>query len=118
MDLDSAIGAHAQWKIKLRAGIDRKEQMDALTIGKDNCCELGKWMYGEGRQTLGSKPEFVTLIERHKLFHTEAGKVAQAINTAKYEQAAKMIESGSAFASASTAVGVAIGALKKVAWIK
>ena len=118
MDLDSAIGAHAQWKIKLRAGIDRKEQMDALTIGKDNCCELGKWMYGEGRQTLGSKPEFVTLIERHKLFHTEAGKVAQAINTAKYEQAAKMIESGSAFASASTAVCVAIVALKKVAWIK
>ena len=41
IDLDAAVGAHAQWKIKLRAAIDRKDQLDAVTIGKDNCCDLG-----------------------------------------------------------------------------
>jgi len=118
MDLDAAVGAHTQWKIKFRTAIDRKEQLDAATIGKDNCCELGKWLHGEGKVELGAKPEFTALISKHKDFHTEAGKVAVSINAGKYDTAGKMIEAASAFGAASGAVGLAIGALKKVAWTK
>lgn len=114
MDLDVAVGAHAQWKTKFRAAIDRKEQLDAATIGKDNCCELGKWLYSEGRQIHGTKPEFTALLEKHKVFHAEAGKVATAINIGKYEDASNMISGGSTFGAASTEVGMAISRLKKV----
>jgi hypothetical protein len=41
MNLDTAISAHAAWKTKFRTAITAKEPMDAATIGKDNCCELG-----------------------------------------------------------------------------
>lgn len=48
MNLDESIQKHAEWKLKFRSAISRKEQMDAETIGKDNCCQLGVWLYGEG----------------------------------------------------------------------
>lgn len=38
MNLDESIQKHAEWKLKFRAAISRKEQIDADTIGKDNCC--------------------------------------------------------------------------------
>ena len=75
-------------------------------------------MYGEGKQTMGTKPEFTALLEKHKIFHAEAGKVAVAVNSGKYTEAANMISGSSTFGAASTSVGIAIGALKKVAWTK
>jgi methyl-accepting chemotaxis protein len=113
MNLDSAISAHAQWKTKFRAAITAKETMDAATIGKDNCCELGKWLYGEGRGVYGSKPEFTSLIEKHKAFHAEAGKVASTINAKKFDAAQKMIEGSSPFGAASNTVVLAVNSLKK-----
>jgi hypothetical protein len=114
IDLDAAIGAHTQWKIKLRTAINRKEQLDAATISKDNCCELGKWIYGEGRQSLGTKPEFTAMLEKHKVFHGEAGKVATAINAGKYTDASTMISGDSPFGTASSSVVIAIGVLKSL----
>jgi methyl-accepting chemotaxis protein len=113
MNLDDAISAHAQWKTKLRVAITKRDTLDAATIGKDNCCELGKWLYGEGRSLYSSKPEFTTLVAKHKGFHTEAGRVAAAINSKKFEDAEKMIGGASPFGSASTEVGMAINGLKK-----
>lgn len=114
MDLDNAVAAHAQWKTKFRVAIAAKDTLDAATIGKHNCCELGKWLHGEGRGQLGAKPEFVALVEKHKSFHTEAGKVASLINSKKFVEAEAAIGSGTSFALASTETGVAIGRLKKV----
>jgi methyl-accepting chemotaxis protein len=113
MNLDDAISAHAQWKTKLRVAIARHEVLDAATIGKDNCCELGKWLYGEGRGLYSAKPEFTNLIAKHKGFHAEAGRVAVTINAKKFDDADKMIGSTSSFGAASNEVGVAINALKR-----
>lgn len=49
MDLTQAVAKHAEWKTKFHGAIIKKEQMDAPTIGKDNCCELGKWLHGEAK---------------------------------------------------------------------
>lgn len=114
MNLDNAILAHYEWKNKLKAAISGKAQLDAATISKDNCCEFGKWLYGEGGGLYGKKPEFTTILQKHKAFHLEAGKVATVINAKRYDDAAKMIENNTPFALASTAVGVAVNALKRV----
>jgi len=114
MNLDSAIKAHAQWKMKFRSAITAKETMDAATIAKDDCCEIGKWLHGEGRAACGAKPEFVALIERHREFHREAGKVAAAINARQFDLATRMIDGATPFANASSTVGVVILALKRV----
>jgi len=49
MDLNQAGTAHAEWKVKLRMAIAKQEQLDAVTIGTDNACALGKWLHGAAK---------------------------------------------------------------------
>ena len=79
MNLNEAINKHTDWKIKLRAAINNKETVDAATLSRDNACELGKWLHGEGKTAFGQRPSFAKLVAAHTAFHLEAGKVATAI---------------------------------------
>ena len=112
IDFDAVMAAHAQWKTKFRVAISKKEKMDASTIGRDDCCTLGQWLYGSGRTRMGTKPEFVNLLQKHKSFHTAAGQVAATINAKNFTRAQGMIDGNSPFALASLAVSMAIRALK------
>ncbi len=113
MDFDQAIAAHAQWKMKFRSAISGQQVLDQASIAKDNRCDLGQWLYGEGHAQCGSKLEFSALLQRHKSFHTEAGKVAQAINARDYARAEQMIANGTPYAAASDAIGAAVWAIRK-----
>lgn len=115
MDLNEAIKAHADWKMKLRTAISAHTTLDADTIAKDNCCMLGKWLHGESRARFGTLPAHHECMRQHALFHKEAGKVATSINQHKYSEAEQMLVSGSPYALASNAVVIAIGALKREA---
>lgn len=117
MDLDGALGKHAEWKLKLRSATSKKEVMDAATISKDNCCELGKWLHGEAKTKFGRLASYSECVTKHAAFHVEAGRVATAINSKKYTEAEAMLNSGTPYATASGAVGVAIMRLKKEAGI-
>ena len=113
MDLNNAIEKHAEWKMKFRSAISKQEMMDASTISKDNCCELGKWLHGEAKTKFSSLGSHSACVSKHAAFHIEAGKVAQAINAKKFSEAEGMLNAGTPYASASSAVGVAIMQLKK-----
>lgn len=115
MDLDEAVGKHAQWKLKFRNAITGKETMDADTIAKDNCCDLGKWLHGEANTQHGKFPSYIDCLTKHAAFHVEAGKIAKAINAKKYVEADAMIGSNTPYVLASSAVGLAIMRLKKEA---
>lgn len=115
MDLDQAIQKHAEWKIKFRSAISKQETMDAATISKDNCCDFGKWLYGDAKTKIGHYASYSECVTKHAAFHVEAGKVATAINHKKYVEAEKMIGSNTSYASASTAVAGTILKLKKEA---
>jgi len=115
MDLDSAIGKHAEWKVKLRGAISNKEKLDASTISKDNCCELGKWLHGDAKAKFGSLSSYSICMAKHAAFHVEAGKVASTINAGKFAEAEAMLGSATPYNAASSAVGVAIMGLKKEA---
>lgn len=108
MNLDNAIAAHAQWKREFRVAISQQEVMDAVTLGKDNCCKLGKWLHGAGRGLYGTKPEFTSLLEKHQAFHVEAGKVASAVNSKQFDEANKMLQNGMPFSSASATLEMAL----------
>jgi hypothetical protein len=115
MDLDSAIQKHGEWKTKFRAAISKQESLDASTISKDNCCELGKWLHGEAKSKFSSLLSYRDCVSKHAAFHLEAGKVASLINVKKYSEAESAIGAGTTYAGASSAVGVAILKLKKEA---
>jgi methyl-accepting chemotaxis protein len=113
MDLNQAIDRHAQWKVKFRVAISGRETMDAETITKDNCCELGKWLHGDAKSKYGHLPSHSECIARHAAFHIEAGKVAKAINAKKFAEAEAMIDMNTPYADASRDVAGAILKLKK-----
>ncbi|OGT34896.1 MAG: chemotaxis protein [Gammaproteobacteria bacterium RBG_16_51_14] len=113
MDLNQALGKHAEWKVKFRKAILDKETMDVETIAKDNCCEFGKWLHGDAKSRFSHLAILSECIKKHAIFHTEAGKVAKSINAKKFAEATAMIESDTPYAVASNAVGVAIMTLKK-----
>ena len=111
--LDKALQKHAEWKVKFRSAISHHEKMDVATISKDNCCDFGKWLYGDTKQQLGHLESFSECLGRHAAFHIEAGKVAQVINEGRYHEAQGMLSTDSAFVAASSEVGAAIMRLKK-----
>jgi len=113
MNLDDAIQKHAEWKLKFRVAINKKETLDAKSICGDTNCTLGQWLRGEGRVLYGSKPIFSDLVTKHANFHRAAGKVAEVINAGKYDIAVGMLDGGTEYTQSSVAVGIAIVALKK-----
>jgi methyl-accepting chemotaxis protein len=115
MNLDAGIEKHAEWKLKLRTAIDKKETLDAATISKDNLCELGKWLHGEGKTAFSKHPSHGECLAKHAAFHVEAGKVAKLINEKKYSEAHAAIRLETPYAAASKAVTLAIVRLKQEA---
>lgn len=108
MDLENAIRAHAEWKLKFRSAIQKRESMDAPLIGADDCCPLGKWLHGEAHQKFQQFDSYSDCAAKHRDFHRQAGEVARTINAGKFDDAGAMIENGTPYAAASTAVGVAL----------
>jgi hypothetical protein len=115
MDLAEAVKAHAEWKIKLRGAITSKATLDAATIGRDDCCALGKWLHGESRTKYGQMPSHAECVRKHAEFHREAGNVAKVINDKDYARAEKMLDANTAYSHASGGVVLAIGALRREA---
>ena len=107
-----AIPAHIQWKAKLRNAALRGEALDAETIGRDDCCPLGQWLYGDGRARWGQRPRFAELVEHHAGFHRQAGAVARVVVAGRRDEALKMLEGGTAFAQATQATVMAIRQLQ------
>lgn len=116
--LDSALQAHQQWKARLQDAVLSGEALDVDLIRRDDCCDLGKWLYTEGRAVYGHTPEFVKLMGMHDDFHLVTSVVARIINGKDYEQAQAMLGGSSQFASASTAVALAIHQLRFAALAK
>ena len=113
LDIDAAIDAHRQWKVRLRAALENRLQLNAEQIACDDACVLGQWIYGRDGQRMSSAPGFVTLLEQHQAFHRAAGEVARRINAGQMGDAQRLLGSGSEFASASNGVALALTRLKR-----
>jgi hypothetical protein len=92
--LDQAISAHSSWKIRLLTAVNGGEVPDKSKCCVDTQCDLGKWIYTEGRQKHGQLPEYNTLLNSHKQFHKLVGNVVDLVNQKKQADAKKMILEG------------------------
>jgi methyl-accepting chemotaxis protein len=113
VDVDSIIDAHRQWKVKLRDAIEKGEQIDVKSLERDDCCALGKWIYGDG-QRLSGRSSFVTLIDKHARFHRVAGQVGELINKGEYLRAEQALGHNSAFSKATIEVVQVLSGAKRV----
>jgi len=113
VDVDAIIDAHRQWKVKLRQAIEDRSQVDTATLSRDDCCALGKWIYGDG-QRLAERPTFSTLVGRHAHFHRVAGQVGELINQRRMREAEDALAPGTAFAKATSEVVSTLSSAKRL----
>ena len=114
MDLEKAIQVHANWKVKLRTAIMKKETIDVFILQRDNVCDLGEWLYSEVKELFGEKKEFLDCLQNHKKFHQQAGEIGNMINSQEYEKAEKQLDGNSLFSNTSIEVAKNIISLKKI----
>ena len=117
MNLDTAVQTHALWKTKLRTAISKREQMDLITLSRDDCCELGIWLHGEGKTRFGRLASHGDCVHKHLEFHAQVTKVAQAVNSQQFTAADAMLNAGTPYAKASSALSVSFMQLRKAAGI-
>ena len=104
LDIQMAIGAHENWKLRLQAHLDgtSKEEFSAEVICFDDRCDLGKWIHSSGKARLGKYPGFTALMNHHKMFHYAASNVVALNKSGKVDDARKMLDGQ--FASFSKSV--------------
>jgi hypothetical protein len=114
-EIDKAVGAHGMWKNRLKQAIDTgKLDTPVLTIGANNQCPFGKWLYGPTVTAHDKASEhYKTVAELHTQFHKAAAKVAELATTGKKSEAEKSLAPNSEFANISTKLTTAMLAWKK-----
>lgn len=111
MNFDDAIKAHVNWKIKLQSYLRNPDKsIKASEVECDDKCDLGKWIYSEGKSYIGMF-EFENLKKDHARFHKEVGKIVRKADAGEKVEEDIAIGSKSEFAQASSAV---VGWLSKM----
>lgn len=110
--LERALQSHVQWKLKLLAAINEGAAVDRATAVADNLCEIGKWLYAEGRQYEAIE-EYKVLMATHKRFHACVGHAIDLIAVGRLDDARNDIMKG-AYKQASTETIDAINKLKAI----
>lgn len=111
--LEDAVAAHTKWRTRLRQVLDgHGEKLDPDNVGKDNACDLGKWIYGDGAQ-YAKLPEFRQLKEQHAKFHRCACEVLKKSMSGDKQSAENMLGSNGNFSNASGETVTAIRRLQK-----
>ncbi len=115
MDFDQAISCHVQWKSKLAAYVAKPDHsLNAAAISRENDCELGKWLCGEG-QKYSKLPEFGKLVAEHAHFHAAAADVVRKADAGQHAGEEVALGSKSAYGAASNAVVTALMYMKRAA---
>lgn len=91
MNFLEIISAHVRWKQRLRDYIQNKaEPLDPASIGRDDQCTLGKWIYGEG-QTFAQALNFEKVRVEHAAFHKHAAAVITFVNRGDCDLATQVL---------------------------
>ena len=110
IDFEQAIASHQEWRVTLRNAINRKLKMDEKA-GRDDCCALGQWLGGPGRQRMGASPGFTELVKAHRDFHGEVGRVAGLVNAGRMGDAEALLGTGQPLHTSGQALVNAIRAV-------
>ncbi len=113
MNFDDAVGTHSKWKRRLRAYMGKRDHsLLPSEVSLDHKCVLGQWIYGEGAR-YSSLPEFTRLKYEHARFHSVAAGLIKKANAGEVVDGEMAPCSNSEFSTSSSAVVIAIMAMKK-----
>ena len=108
-ELMKAIGAHGQWKMRLRNAINTgKLDVPVENIKADDQCAVGQWLKTLPAVGADEAPHLDAVKKLHTEFHKVAAQAAGLVSTGKIREAESILEDGGAFATASAKLTEAI----------
>lgn len=110
--LDRAMMTHSAVKNRLIRAVRGEEDIDYNVIKRDDLCEVGKWIYGEGGQKHGVSQIFHEFKKTHADFHKCAANVLLLHRSGKVAEANAELQRGS-FEQKSMEIGACIVRMKK-----
>jgi methyl-accepting chemotaxis protein len=105
MNSEEAIQAHRAWKERFFVAMAKRQPLNVQAILADDCCDFGKWLYGQAKDKYGHLSSYRECVALHAAFHQEAGKIAQEINDGEFLNAShQFLNHDTAYAKASAAL--------------
>jgi Chemoreceptor zinc-binding domain len=92
-DIELAIASHAKWATHLTKAIaDARLEIPLVTIGSDDVCEFGQWLYGqELTDDDKGSADYKNVRELHAEFHKVARQVAELAESSNRYEAYKLL---------------------------
>jgi methyl-accepting chemotaxis protein len=93
INFDKWVAAHRNWRRRLTSYIHgiSDEEFDEAVVCRDDRCELGAWIHGDGDRLFGRLPVFGKLRDHHAAFHRCAGQVVHIYKTEGRAKATKAL---------------------------
>ncbi len=113
VDFDEAVSLHTKWKRKLRHYVAKRDgSLRPADVSLDHKCVLGQWIYA-ACAAYSSMPEYTKLKYEHARFHMVAAELVKKANAGESVSTEMVPCSNSEFSTASSAIVIAIMAMKK-----
>lgn len=113
MDFDQIIVAHSNWKKRFVAHLEGREKLVPDMVAKDNACDFGKWLHGEGR-AYENRPEYLAARDAHAAFHQmAAATLNQAARVSNKDQALALVGAKTDYSRASARCIAALTSLRE-----
>lgn len=105
--------SHSIWRTQLAIALAHHDTLDAKTIYQKDTCSVGHWLHDlKTHEQLSYLQSYLDCLEKHEIFHQEAGKIADLVNAQEYEAALEeLTESHSDFNQASDEIALAVSNL-------
>ena len=106
-----AVTAHTGWKLRVARYLSCPDgTLQAAAARQDNRCELGRWLYGEGR-SFQLLAEYQRLLAVHTRLHESAGELVHRANLGEPVSKERSMNEGSPFGIATKEL---VGALERL----
>jgi hypothetical protein len=91
LNIEVSIAAHENWLTRLETYLAGRshEELEPAAIACDETCELGHWIYTDGKKYLGNYAAFQDLQASHKMFHFKASSIVSLHQANHKEEAEK-----------------------------
>jgi hypothetical protein len=109
--ITNAISAHGAWIGRFRRFFSGQEKLDAAVVSKNDQCDFGKWLNGEGKGLLDGA-SYQQIHKLHTEFHKIAGEVVRKVERGDVAGGKAAIEKTGEFGKASAVLTAAMMAAR------
>lgn len=112
-DSGNLLKSHSIWRTQLAIALAHHDTLDAKKIYQKDACRVGQWLHDlKTHEQFSHLQNYLYCLEKHEIFHQEAGKIADLVNAQEYDAALQeLTESDSDFNRAADEIALAVSNL-------